>query len=637
MIAGGTPRCERSVGSQQFNPWLQEDVVTNKRISCYVAGSFAFLTFLVYLPALQNGFVGVWDDNDYVVENPHIRSFDAEFFRWAFFDSHSSNWHPLTWISHAVDYSLWGLNPLGHHLTSIILHSINTALVVVLVLKLLEVARERAIQNTSASYLNDRTVLIAAGVTGLLFGIHPVHVESVAWVAERKDLLCALFFLLSIMAYTKYAVRWKSGAGSQESEGNREDEVGGKNFFLNKHYLLTLGFFVLALLSKPMAVTLPVVLLILDWHPFNRIRSLRSVWSAFAEKLPFIILSLASSIVTILAQRTGDSIASFEVVALSTRVLVAVHSLIAYLGKMLLPLNLVPFYPYPKDVSWFSVEYLLVIGLAIVITAACVILVKKRKLWLSAWGYYVATLIPVLGIVQVGNQAMADRYTYLPSLGPFLAMAFVMARIAEKVSKLRRSGIMRKFIYTCAALCLFFSLSFITFKQITIWENGFVLWDHVIAKGYESATAHNNRGLALDEMGQRVAAIADFERAVALDPRNYFAYNNMGVIYGKEGLFDKSIEYFLKAVALNPRHADSYCNLGLSYFYIHQYDNAFKHYNKAIELKRDFGAAYLNRGNLHFVTGDKGSALADYRKACALGNSRACEAFSLLTRDLQSR
>jgi hypothetical protein len=180
-----------------------------------LAASVAFLTLLVYLPALRNEFV-YWDDNLYIFENPHIRSLDASFFRWAFFDFHASNWHPLTWISHAVDYALWALNPLGHHLTNIVLHAANTFLVVLLVMRLLEVLKERTTGKGLPEFLTDQTVLIAGVVTGLLFGLHPVHVESVAWVAERKDLLCALFFLLSIMAYVKYARGQGAGVRSQK-------------------------------------------------------------------------------------------------------------------------------------------------------------------------------------------------------------------------------------------------------------------------------------------------------------------------------------------------------------------------------------------------------------------------------------
>ena len=266
-------------------------------IKYYLAGFVALVTFLIYLTALRNDFIN-WDDGPYVYENPHIRSLNAAFFKWAFFDFYESNWHPLTWVSHAVDYAIWGLNPLGHHLTNIILHTINAFIVVFLVIRLLEAWKERTTWNGPPSFLNERAALIAAGTTGLLFGLHPVHVESVAWVAERKDLLCALFFLLSIIAYTKYA----SGMDKEPVNSNKAPR------FFNKNYLAALGLFILALLSKPMAVSLPVVLLVLDWFPFNRIRSGRTLWAAGVEKLPFIALSLVSSIITVLAQKAGGAL-----------------------------------------------------------------------------------------------------------------------------------------------------------------------------------------------------------------------------------------------------------------------------------------------------------------------------------------
>jgi protein O-mannosyl-transferase len=583
-----------------------------------LAALVAFATIILYLPALHNQFVGEWDDNNYIVLNYHIRSLDASFFHWAFFAFHASNWHPLTWISHALDYALWGLNPLGHHFTSIILHSANAALVVLLVMKLLGIARERTTKNHSAVFLNDRTIPITAAVTGFLFGFHPVHVESVAWVSERKDLLCALFFLLSIMAYANYAV-------SRQSACTRMDEAGGKKFFADKQYYLTLVLFAFALMSKPMAVTLPVVLLILDWHPFNRINSLVTFWVATVEKSPFFVLSLASSVVTILAQDAGQSIGSLQVIPLSSRVLVSAQSLIAYLGKMLLPLNLVPFYPYPKNVSLFSLKYAMAIILVIGITTVSWVLAKKQRLWLSVWAYFVVTLVPVLGIVQVGYQSMADRYTYLPSLGPFFIAGLCFAGLTEKARRLSTRPVLALIVPAAGAVVLISFLSFSTVQQIGIWKNSFVLWDDVITKGFQSATAYNNRGLSLDEMEQPDKAIADFEQAIVLDPRNYFAYNNLGVIYGKEGHYHRSLEYFLKAIAVNPEQADSYFNLGLSYFNLNNYDGAIENFTKAIELKHDFDMAYLNRGEVYIITGNKNLAAGDYRKACDLGNRNACE------------
>jgi hypothetical protein len=247
-------------------------------------------------------------------------------------------------------------------------------------------------------------------VTGLLFGLHPLHVESVAWVSERKDLLCAMFYLLSIMAYMAY-----------------------RTHKIYRTYFLTLCFFILALMSKPMAVSLPFVLLILDWYPFKRTTSLETFRTSFIEKLPFIALSIGSSILTILAQKAGGAVVAIEAIPLQARILVAAKSLIAYLWKMILPLNLIPLYPYPQDVSLLSLGFLATVFLVTGITAACVLAARKEKLWMSVWFYYVVTLIPVIGIVQVGSQPMADRYTYLPSLGPFLIAGLITAGLYEKV------------------------------------------------------------------------------------------------------------------------------------------------------------------------------------------------------------
>jgi tetratricopeptide (TPR) repeat protein len=226
---------------------------------------------------------------------------------------------------------------------------------------------------------------------------------------------------------------------------------------------------------------------------------------------------------------------------------------------------------------------------------------------------------------------MADRYAYLPSIGPFFAIGVCIAWIVEKVKMLFKSDIIHKFISVVIGISLFFTLSYITFKQISVWQNSYVLWNHTITRGFESGAAYNNRGLSLDEMGQRDRANEDFNRAITLDPRNYFAYNNLGVLYGKNGQYEKSIEYFLKAIAINPNHADSYCNLGLSHFYMNQYEVALENYNKAIRLKQDFDMAYLDRGNLYFTIGNKGLAMADYQKACGLGNGKACEILNLVS------
>jgi hypothetical protein len=574
----------------------------SKNLKYYLAGSIALITFLVYLAALRNSFA--WDDEAYILANPHIRSLDARLLKWAFFDFYAANWHPLTWLSHAADYALWGLNPLGHHLTSVVLHALNTFIVVLLSVKLL---RYGAAANNGPSFLDERAILIAAGVTGLLFGLHPVHVESAAWVAERKDVLCGLFFLLSIMRYMDYAGGVVNGA-------DRKPRM--------KAYLAALGFFTLALLSKPMAVTLPVVLLILDWYPLGRVRSLTAFRSSCVEKLPFITLSFLSSILTILAQKTAGAIQSIEFAPLSTRMLVAGKALIGYLGKMIWPLDLIPYYPYDKNISLLTA--LPAIALVIAITAACSIAIKKRKIWLSAWTYYVVTLVPVIGIVQVGGQSMADRYTYLPGLGPFLVFGVGAAWIGGRIFNERSRSVAG--ISAALGALLLVSSIYLTVNQIRIWKSEIDVWNCVIEKEPGRVPqAYYNRGTAFGKTGRYERAIEDLDEAIALSPSYYEAYNNRGIVFSMMGLFDKAIESFNQSISLNPNLAEPHANRGLAYFLSKQYDRALTDFNRGIELDRNYPLSYYNRGKLYSGTGDRELAISDFRKACDLGYQNACE------------
>jgi hypothetical protein len=585
----------------------------------YVAGLISLIVFSVFIPALQNGFVW-WDDNDYVFENPNIRAFDTAFFRWAFFGFHANNWHPLTWISHALDYAVWGLDPFGHHLTNIILHSLNAFVVVLLITKLAGALKDTTINGYApASFLKDRSILIMGAVTGLLFGLHPLRVESVAWVSERKDLLCALFFLLSLMTYAKYlSVRAVMDSQKMPASG-----------FLTKGYLLTLGFFILALLSKPMAVTLPLVLLVLDWYPFRRIRSGRTFLTAVFEKLPFIALSLAASALTVLAQRS--LIKPVEFVPLSTRLFVGAKSLIVYLWKILLPLNLSPFYPYPQNIPTFSFTNILPVVLVLAITVACVLLAKREKLWLAVWLYYVISLVPVLGIVQVGDQAMADRYTYLPSLAPLLIIGLAAARISEKLTGLEKRVVALKSF--AIALCIFVcgSLSYLTVRQIKVWRNSVDLFTYIIENDpLHVPNVYYNRGKAFEQEGRLDKAATDYLTAIALNPLHYRAYVSLGVLYGRAGMFEKAIEYFNKSMAIRPDYYIAYGDRGLTYFFMGQNDKALEDFNQAIELNRNYSDAYVGRGNLNLREGKAELAAPDFQTACALGNTKGCSALRAL-------
>ena len=452
----------------------------NKRNQYYLTALVLVVTFLVFLPALRNDFVN-WDDFDYAYDNYHIRSLSWDFLAWAFTDtSHAGFWYPLVWISHALDYAIWGLNPFGHHLTSTILHAVNAFLVTLLIIRLLEAyyaavkcpvpagGRETAPSRSRS----DRTILITAGVTGLLFGIHPLHVESVAWVSERKDLLCAFFFLLSLIAYIDYA-RFPKMTPVQR---------GMWACFSDKRYNLSLVLFMLALSCKAMAVTLPAVLLVLDWHPLGRWSDRHAFIRSCAEKAPFALFSLIITLVSLAGQKAFGALGQMESVGIGTRMLVSGKALMLYLGKMVVPVDLVPFYPYPINVSAAPFSYLVAMALAGLVTAICLYLANTQRWWLSVWGYYVVTVLPVIGIVPIGTHFMADRYTYLPSLGPFLVAGLAAGWIWAKVS-LKQYGLAGKGAALAAALSIVIVLSVLTIEQIGVWKNSIVFWNSLFRIG----------------------------------------------------------------------------------------------------------------------------------------------------------
>jgi tetratricopeptide (TPR) repeat protein len=609
-----------------------------RKTKIILALSVAVITFLVFLGTLRNGFVN-WDDNLYVYENAVIRSFDGYFLGWAFFDLNSANWHPLTWMSHALDYEIWGLNPLGHHLTNNVLHAVNTFLLILLVVRLLETAGQgpRSDQGRQFTLRDSRSILIVALTTGLLFGLHPLHVESVAWVAERKDLLCALFYLLSIFSYIGYV-------------NNVEDKSLPKSNLRARNYFLSVFLFIFALMSKPMAVTLPAVLIILDWYPFERPRQ-GEIGRIIFEKVPFFVLGLAASVLAVIAQHSGGALVSLHYIPLWERLVVGTSALVAYLGKMTVPVHLSSFYSYPVHISFVSFRYLAAVLAVTGITLSSIFLSVKRgrKLWLAVWSYYVITLLPVLGIVQVGEQSMADRYTYLPSIGPFLAAGLCLAWAYERF--LHRKIFFKK-LFAVALLCLLFSMSYLTIKRIETWKDSLTLWSDVIEKDPTVHFAFNNRGLAYREAGAYDRAMEDYNRAISLKPDFFRAYNNRGVIliergmldealddfnraselnpdfyetymnrgvvYDKKGLFDKAMDDFSMAVSLNPRSYKTFINRGVALDRRSFLDQALDDYNRAIAIYPQSANAYNNRAGVYYKKGLYREAIADFSRAIAI-------------------
>ena len=594
-----------------------------KRYRYYLAAIVSLATLALYLGSLRHEFL-LWDDQDYVRDNYQIRSLDWAFFRWAFSTFYASNWHPLTWISHALDYAVWGLNPFGHHLTNIILHAANTFFVVILYMKLRDVWIARTLTGVSADAQEGQRGLIAAGVAGLLFGLHPVHVESVVWVSERKDLLCGLFFLLSLLAYTNYVHLQDRSPGSVQPRSVR-------SFLRERTYLLSIAFCMLALMSKPMAVSLPVVLLILDWYPFKRLHSFASFRNAFLEKLPFILLSCIVSILTIMAQRSGSAMELMNSVPLWERILVAAKALIAYLGHMAMPVSLSPFYPYPRpqEIALVSPMELSAYLLVIATIAVLYSVMRDRAFILSAAAYYVVTLIPTIGILQVGFQSMADRYTYLPSLGPFFVIGSVSAWGWDRAATLKRWGRPVRYCIAAAMAALLVLLSLATLRYLPIWKNSIQLWSSVIEHGPDDdvALAYAGRGVAYVEQGNLDLAMKDYNKAIALDSSNAQAYYNRGIVLDQLGQVQRAIEDYSAAIRLNHSFPAAFSNRGMLFAKMGRYDLAIKDFTTAIWLRPGDADDHIRRGGAFKGQGQFARALEDYSMAIALDPGRT-EAFN---------
>jgi regulator of sirC expression with transglutaminase-like and TPR domain len=578
-----------------------------------VAFLVALLTLLVYLPALQNGFVN-WDDHKYVYENPYIQSIDFKLLKWMFTTFRAANWHPLTWLSHALDYAIWGLNPLGHHLTNIILHALNTFLVVLISIRLVNYA-----DSTLPFLTKGNPSIIAGAVTGLLFGIHPIHVESVAWVSERKDVLYAFFFLLSILSYLKYT-------SSQRQEFSRHPSVVTRHWW----YSLCLIFFVLSLMSKPMAVTLPVVLILLDIYPLERLH-LKSAFisqrKVLIEKLPFLIFSIASSVITIIAQQAGRSVVPLWAYPFEDRLWIAIKAPCFYLFKIVWPTDLVPLYPFPIHLS-LNFEYIGSLFLIIIISIFCIwVWHMRQRFWLAIWVYYIITLFPVLGLIQVGGHAAADRYMYLPSIGPFLLFGLGISWVWEKIYIRDTNSIIKKLFISAPLIILLCFLSILTVRQEAIWKDSISLWDAELSQFPKLHVIYNNRAEAYMRLGNYQKAIDDYKKAIEVNPRNSIAYYNRGLAYGKSGLHHKAIGDFNRAIKLDPQNTKFYINLGIAYGNLGNYQQAIEKFNVAIkfavELDPVLKKAYYNRGIAYKKLGDDKQANRDFQIAARLGSKQS--------------
>ena len=575
----------------------------------------ALLTLALYLPALRCDFVE-YDDQQYVTDNFHVQAgLTASGLVWAF-GFHAGNWHPLAWVSHMADCQLYGARAWGHHLTNVLLHTANTLLLFVLLKRM-----------TGFVW---RGAAVAA-----LFAWHPLHVESVAWVAERKDVLCAFFWLLTLLAYARYAELSKIK--------NQKSKI---------FYGATLLAFMLALMSKPMAVTLPFVLLLLDFWPLNRLTIFDFRFSIFknllAEKIPFLLLSIGGCWLTLQAQ--AQAIVSTGGLTIPQRL---AHTAVAYdhyFWALFFPVNLAVYYPYVLTLDAGIIIFSIIVLFAI--TALALANWKSRPWILFGWLWFLGTLVPVIGLVQVGDQAWADRYTYLPLIGLFVPLVWLLAELVKRENILRAA--------TGAVVILMLTA---TSLQLRHWKNTWALFNHanqVTQENYMAITvlasqlAKQNKfdeaialyhqalsykptfpethfflGNAFDQLGRPDEAVAEYEKALWFKPMQEQTHIFLGIILGKQKKYDEAVAHYEAALAINPESAPAHNNLARIRHTQGKFDEAISHYRAALEFDPKLALAHNNLGILLLQKNDLPGGTLQLREALRLNPTNTETMFNL--------
>jgi protein O-mannosyl-transferase len=541
------------------------------------------VVFIVFKGSLDNGFVYL-DDNEYVVENSLIRSLAPENLWNMLVATGPAYWHPLTWLSHAIDYYFFGDNPGGHHLTSLFLHGFNVFWVFLLCMYLLS-------RGDKAERTFSEAVAVAL-FSALAFGLHPLRVESVVWAAERKDLLCAVFMFPAMLTYLKYA--------DAELPTDRK-----------RWYGWTLLLFVLALMSKPMAVTLPLVLLLFDVYPLNRFRAGSQWLRLVIEKVPFFALSLLCGLLTLFAQNKAGAVMSVGTLSYTDRVLNAFHSGVFYLEKTLWPHPVVPFYPFPEHGSLMYLKATAFIALTVFLV---VLWRRGQRFGLAVWLFFLITVSPVIGIVQAGEQAAADRFTYIPTVGFYLlaAMGFLQVWNKWRETSMKQGALIGISLVALVSLIL---LSQLTHRQIPVWKNPGTLWQKVIEE-FPGQTPKSYRisGHYFMVQGQTQKAVGFYEQAIELFPRYVEPYNDLGLFYMNQKNHEKAESYFKASLDVR-RDAVVENNMGLLNLSQGQTKQAVYWFQRSIETQPDFPQPHNNMGLIFSKSGQWLQAEEEYRKA----------------------
>ena len=567
--------------------------VHSRRIIVAIYLLLTGLSLAVFSQTIRHNFVN-FDDDVYVYNAPVIQSgLTLKGIAAAFASPHAGNWHPLTTLSHMLDCGLYGLNAGGHHATNVVLHTIAALL-------LFHVIR----QMTGALW---KSAILAA-----LFAVHPLHVESVAWVSERKDVLSAVFFFLMLDAYVRYA---------------REATI--------TRYLVVTALFVAGLMSKPMLVTAPIVLLLLDYWPLRRFEQIASttgkakisrpgnkkhiIQRLCLEKIPWLILSAGAGVITFVLQKRAAG--SLPPLPFLWRAENAVMSYVIYAWKTLWPTRLAVFYPHPNDTlaTW---QVILAIAFLLAVTCAVIVWRDKRPYLFTGWFWYLVMLVPVIGIVQVGEQGHADRYTYLPSIGLFLMAVWA----AGEVAALGQARLWRG-VATAGTIVIIAALGCAAFAQTSYWRNSETLWEHTLAVTSNNDVAHNNLGYLSVDRGELDKAMSHFEaaskiRSNKLDPHynlgTAFVEMNIGDALARKGQPDEAMAHFEQAIKLQPDYAEAYYNRGNVLYAKGEIDEAIADFEKALQMQPTHADAHTGLGNALLRKGALKEAIAHYSQAMAL-------------------
>jgi Tfp pilus assembly protein PilF len=618
------------------------DKIHDNRLLLFICLFLAVVTFAVFWQVTNNGFI-TFDDPEYVTENHHVRNgLTVDGVVWAFTSVHTFNWHPLTSLSHMMDVQLFGLKPGGHHLINLIFHIANTLLLFLI-------------------FKRTTGVMWQSAFVAALFALHPLHVESVAWISERKDVLSTLFLFLTIFCYVRYV----------------EDPKVGR-------YLPVILFFALGLMAKQMLVTLPFILLLLDYWPLGRLDIRKSAiagrldepgtkrradkkkkhqkvivknevqiqkaptsvykWplliSLVKEKLPLFGMAAAASVVVLIVQSRTGVVKSIEQYSLQARIENTLVSYVAYIGKMIWPANMAIFYPHPGDT--LAVWQVAGAGLLIVCITVLLLFVVKKPYLIVGWLWYLGTLVPVIGLVQVGLQSMADRYTYVPYIGLFIMIAWGVPDLLAKWPYRRNALVFLASAYLSI-------LIIVTWLQVQYWRDDIALYEHAVKVTSNNYWAHYNLGLALAHTGNLDQANSHFLEAIRIKPSDAKTNLNLGVNAAMRGNHDLAMTYFYKALQAKPDYADAHKNLGIALMQKGKLDDAvsrlreaskilpsdpeipyllgrvsakqgnpdeaMKYFTRALEIKPDYAEAHNNLGIVLARKGKVSEAVAHFREA----------------------